>query len=701
MGLHLTAKSQNRAIDSMRKVLQFQKPDTNKALTYVRLSEQYINIGDTVNIFLYADSAISLANKLSFDRVVASASENRAYGFFIINKFDSAKNNILTSLAIRTRINNKRGIGQSYSSLGEYYRNVDSLPEALECKLKSLQIFDEIGDKKGMAALRDAISQVYKYQGKDSEALVYARLAAQMQQETGDIYTAANSKELMGDIEFDRQHYESALQNFREAIQMVDAAGISYGGEIYMRIGDVYQKQGEMEFLRGSRKTGFQKYTQALIMYDSTKKSFTRINYGAWATGLGIHYAKIYIQFKQYGKARKLLEEFIKHPQNNIDETDLEDAYAGLSEIDSADGNFKNAFLEYKIYFRMRDSVSNLRNNIKLYQVEMQHDFDVRDAEAKLSQEKKDAEARESKNKKDLAIFVLAVAILFVLVIALVQMRNNKVKKKTNQLLETALTDLKSTQTQLIQSEKLASLGELTAGIAHEIQNPLNFVVNFSEVNKELLVEMNDEIKKGNYDEVKVIVINLSDNEGKISYHGKRADSIVKGMLQHSQSTTGKREPTEINALADEYLRLAYHGHRAKDKSFNAMMQTNYDASLGRIPIVPQDIGRVLLNLYNNAFYAVNERKKGAGVGYEPTVTVSTLKTDSKMEIRVWDNGNGIPARVKEKIFQPFFTTKPTGQGTGLGLSLSYDIVKAHGGEIKMDTKEGEFTEFVIQIPAV
>jgi signal transduction histidine kinase len=265
--------------------------------------------------------------------------------------------------------------------------------------------------------------------------------------------------------------------------------------------------------------------------------------------------------------------------------------------------------------------------------------------------------------------------------------------------LQQALNELKLTQEQLVQSEKMASLGELTAGIAHEIQNPLNFVNNFSEVNKELLTEMREEIEQGNINEVKIIAGDVILNEEKILYHGKRADAIVKGMLQHSRSSSGVKEPTDINALGDEYLRLAYHGLRAKDNSFNATMKTDYDETIGNINIIPQDIGRAILNLMTNAFYAVTEKKKQLGDGYEPTVTVSTKKLNSKVEIRVTDNGNGIPQKVLDKIFQPFFTTKPTGQGTGLGLSLAYDIVKAHGGEIKVDTSEGKGTIFIIHLP--
>ncbi len=273
---------------------------------------------------------------------------------------------------------------------------------------------------------------------------------------------------------------------------------------------------------------------------------------------------------------------------------------------------------------------------------------------------------------------------------------------KQKEELEQTLLELKATQKQLIQSEKMASLGELTAGIAHEIQNPLNFVNNFSEVNKELLIELKDEIKKGNLDEVNAIANDVISNEEKINHHGKRADAIVKGMLQHSRSSSGVKESTNINALADEYLRLAYHGLRAKDKSFNATMKTDYDKSIGNINIIPQDMGRVILNLITNAFYAVTEKKKTSqgAAPYEPTVTVSTKKTGDKVYIRVQDNGNGVPQKVIDKIFQPFFTTKPTGEGTGLGLSMSYDIVtKAHSGELKVETKDGEGAAFSIIIP--
>jgi signal transduction histidine kinase len=336
----------------------------------------------------------------------------------------------------------------------------------------------------------------------------------------------------------------------------------------------------------------------------------------------------------------------------------------------------------------------------------MQFEFDQKEIVNKLEREKANAEAKRIRNLQYFTIAGLGLIIIAVLAIALIQYRNNQRKKRDNLLLneqkekvELALTDLRSAQSQLIQSEKMASLGELTAGIAHEIQNPLNFVNNFSELNTELIDELEQAANKGNLEEVKLISKDIRENEQKINHHGKRADSIVKGMLQHSRTSTAIKEPTDINKLADEYLRLAYHGLRAKDKFFNADLKTDYDESLEKISIIPQDIGRVILNLITNAFYAVNEKKKEQHNGYDPVVSVSTKEEGARIEIRVKDNGNGIPQKLVDKIFQPFFTTKPTGQGTGLGLSLSYDIIKAHGGELKVETTEGKETTFIIELP--
>ena len=322
----------------------------------------------------------------------------------------------------------------------------------------------------------------------------------------------------------------------------------------------------------------------------------------------------------------------------------------------------------------------------------------------------KQLEEAEAAYKEKLRLYSLLSGLAAVFIIALILYRNNLYKQKSNVLLqhqkekvENTLQELKSTQSQLIQSEKMASLGELTAGIAHEIQNPLNFVNNFSEVSNELIKEIQDERRKTKdlRDEAHEsdLLKDIEQNLEKINHHGKRADAIVKGMLQHSRTSSGQKELTDVNALCDEYVRLSYHGLRAKDKSFNAKFETDFDTSLPKINVVPQDIGRVVLNLINNAFYAVGEKTKLQAEGYEPQVVVTTKKDGDKILISVKDNGNGIPQNIVDKIFQPFFTTKPTGQGTGLGLSLSYDIVKAHGGELRVNSTEGVETTFIIQLP--
>ena len=408
----------------------------------------------------------------------------------------------------------------------------------------------------------------------------------------------------------------------------------------------------------------------------------------------------------QINQSLESLKKTLSAAKQMGDIKELLGGYYNLTKLDSAQGDYKNAYEHYKLYTLYRDSLIKEETEKKALQAKMQYEFDKKQAIAKAEQDKKDAEQKRIKNIQYFTIGALIVLVLVILLIAYILWRNNNQKKKANVLLqqqkekaEETLVELKATQSQLIYSEKMASLGELTAGIAHEIQNPLNFVNNFSEVNKELIAEMREEIANGNYSGVTVLARDVEENEEKINHHGRRADSIVKGMLQHSRAGSGQIEPTDFNALADEYLRLSYHGLRAKDKNFNAEIKIDFDDRIGKVNIVPQDIGRVLLNLYNNAFYAVNDALVNGSPGYKPTVTVSTKKLRNGLELTIKDNGNGVPQKAIDKIFQPFFTTKPPGQGTGLGLSVSYDIIKAHSGEIKVKTKEGEGSEFIITLP--
>jgi len=359
--------------------------------------------------------------------------------------------------------------------------------------------------------------------------------------------------------------------------------------------------------------------------------------------------------------------------------------------------------VDYKLLAELYQKVGNGEKAAEAYRTYIDIQADVLSEQAAFR--KSSFELEQEMNERELSIanlendnkvsslvrnFTIGLAILLLL-LALVVYSRYRTKQRDNLVLSETLSSLKATQAQLVQSEKMASLGELTAGIAHEIQNPLNFVNNFSEVSDELMEEMEEELGKGDLEEAKALSADIRGNLAKITHHGKRADAIVKGMLAHSRSGKGEKIPTDLNALADEYLKLSYHGLRAKDKSFNAEIKTDFDPNLPKVNVVPQDIGRVLLNLINNAFQAVNERSKNEASDYKPLVTLRTELTASGQQlIAISDNGPGIPSDIKEKIFQPFFTTKPTGQGTGLGLSLSYDIVKAHGGELTMDSKEGK-----------
>ena len=490
---------------------------------------------------------------------------------------------------------------------------------------------------------------------------------------------------LIGHVYIDNGNDDSAFYFFQRSLYCSKQAGYKkYDGSTLTQIGNI-----------NLRKNGFE--TAKKYLLDAVISNKEQNNEGDLGTAY-LSMAELCFAIRNidsgYFYAREAEAAFTKtgRPAGTIS------ACTFLSKLFNLDNRPDSAYKYLQLSMLLYDSLNN-KEKIKQFQ---NIGFDEQ-----LKLEDLEKEKIQTQNK--VRTYGMLAGLGVILLVTLILYRNNLHKQKANRFLEATLTDLKTTQSQLIQSEKMASLGELTAGIAHEIQNPLNFVNNFSEVNKELLVELNEEIKKGNFEEVKNIAQDVISNEEKINHHGKRADAIVKGMLQHSRSSTATKEPTNLNALADEYLRLAYHGLRAKDKSFNTTLKTDFDESIGNINIIPQEIGRVMLNLIMNAFYAVQEKYSSAAGSLTsptealakegPTVSVSAKKSGDKVMVSVKDNGNGIPRKVLDKIFQPFFTTKPTGQGTGLGLSLSYDIVKAHGGELKVETKEGQGSEFIIQLP--
>jgi signal transduction histidine kinase len=462
---------------------------------------------------------------------------------------------------------------------------------------------------------------------------------------------------------------EKAMTTFSD---LKDKSGL---GRAMKFLGDTYEKMGNFNLAANT-------LFQSIAFLKETNDHLH--------LGLGyISLSRVFLDLNKNDSALYYAKEGLKIFEKRKDQAWKRDAYNLLTYCFDQLGRTDSAIVYLKLSKSLSDSLSvEERKNLLAFQ-----DVVV---EEQVKREKLENERIQTNNK--IKTYSLIAGLVILSLIGLILYRNNKKDKKAKLVLEKTLKDLKSTQSQLIQSEKMASLGELTAGIAHEIQNPLNFVNNFSEVNRELVDELQNELKSGKIEEAIAISNNIKDNEEKISHHGKRADAIVKGMLQHSQGSSGVKQLTDINVLSEEYLRLAYQGLRAKDKNFNATLKTEFDPAIGKINIIPQDIGRVMLNLINNAFYAVDEKKKQQPENYAPVVSLSTKKSGEKILISVKDNGNGIPLKVLDKIFQPFFTTKPTGQGTGLGLSLSYDIVKAHGGELSVETKERVGSEFIIQL---
>ena len=474
---------------------------------------------------------------------------------------------------------------------------------------------------------------------------------------------------------------------------------------------------------------GLEKYDSALIILMQSMKRPPQPNFQSW---INLIFARTYEKLNKPDEAKAYYKNSIEQLRKDNNYKDLSGAltsyayfqlnnyaldsaiyFANQSYSISQQGKYQKeeydaALVLANAYEKKHDTQEALKyfksaieTKEKIYGKEKQKQIEG----FKFTEElrKKEELTRQEQQKGQLRIYALVATLLFFGLTTILLILNNRQKQKSKRKIEVAYERLKNTQSQLIQSEKMASLGELTAGIAHEIQNPLNFVNNFSEVNTELIDELKKELAVGNRQLAEEIADDVKANSEKINHHGKRAGEIVKGMLQHSRTSSGQKELTDINILADEYLRLAYHGLRAKDKSFHAKFETYLDPALPKVNVVPQDIGRVILNLINNAFYAVNQRANNEQLTtnnlYDPKVIVSTKRLETKIEIRIQDNGPGIPDSIKEKIFQPFFTTKPTGQGTGLGLSLSYDIVKAHGGTIEVDSTVGSGTIFSISIP--
>jgi len=645
-----TAAAQRKQIDSLKKLLAAAPEDTTKALLYGQLGGLYINSKPDSAMLLFRQME-QLSRKLNFLRGEANAINNEGNVFNLTGNYPKALSCFLAALKIDEKRNKPQAIATVLGNIGTVYSNEGDYRQSNNYTLRAKKLDEGAHYDRGLSADLLDLGDGYEKLDILDSALAYTRqaYALSVKIKYGDVIGFALNN--LGNIYAKMHKPGLALDNYRKGIPYLVQAGDDDAiCETTLGMAKIFRQQGQRDS----------------AMYYA-RRSIAAGWHGGFTPRVLAASQFLSTYFKEQGR--------------------LDSAYHYLEvSVTAKDSLFSQ---------EKTRAVQNLS-------------FAERQRQEEIAEQ-------GAANRAAIRYYLLLAVIVFLVVMAVVFWRNNRRKEKANRLLSKqkqeieaqrdqtnkALSELKVTQNQLVQSAKMASLGELTAGIAHEIQNPLNFVNNFSEVNEEMIDELKEELRNGKVDEALAIAEDIGENEKKIRHHGKRADFIVKGMLEHSRTSTGERQPTNINVLADEFLKLSYHGLRAKDKNFNAELATHFDTSIPRMNIVQQDIGRVLINLFGNAFYAVNQRAKTTGVDYKPTVEVSTVQQNGSVLVSVKDNGAGIPENIREKIMQPFFTTKPTGEGTGLGLSLSYDIiVKGHGGKLEMETKEGEYTQFTISLPS-
>jgi signal transduction histidine kinase len=624
---------------------------------------------------------LELLSSLSFNEM-KDLRKGLKYADELIRLSDSLKNNNYLRAGYFLKGNKERSLGR--------------LDHALDLYFKSAEIARKSKDSNAEGESYGAIADVYSIAKNHKNSVHYYLKAIQVLRHSKDSISLASVLSNAGDEYFNAEQYDSALVYFKQARFIFDKTKYLSGTAYSLgNIGMVYAHTGK-------DRQAEQYINQAIRMFEKTQNYYPICDYLLVMAGVYSNKGEKQIAKNYILKSLNLAEKYGLTEQ-------VAKASLKMSTLSEQLGDTGSAFAYYKKHIAYRDRLNNVSSVQKMGDLRTNYEVSQKQAEVNMLTQQK-------RNQKYLTIslgVILGLTVLFIGVL----IKNNQLRKRAYTSLnaqkqetekqkskaEAALRELQITQKKLIHSAKMASLGELSAGIAHEIQNPLNFVNNFSELNVDLLNDLKDgflhELPASSQAEAALILDDLASNLKRITDHGKRADSIVKGMLQHSRAVGGRKELTDINALANEYLILSFQGMKLKDKGFNARYETNFDERLGHIRVVPQDIASVLLNLYSNAFFAVKEKKEKSSGAFDPLVTVTTRQVGDKVEISIKDNGLGIREDLQEKIFQPFFTTKPPGQGTGLGLSLSYDIIMAHGGEIKLETQQGEFTQFTVQLP--
>lgn len=622
--------------------------------------------------------------------------------YYLLEDRDSSSFYLENALPIAVRLNLKLDEASILNAMGIILMQQEKFSKSLEFYLKAINIVKDPAIEKTIWNLPpgqtptkarmlelsksyDLIGLLNAYTGNWSDNIKNQkknyREAEKYAIAAEDTVQIATINFHMGIAYLNEGKLDSALLLITEAISTFSVLkDQSVEGRAMKYLGDTHAEMGNLNL---AAKTLLQAATLLKETNDYVHLGLTYISLN-----------RVYTDLEKNDSAFYYAKKGLKIFERRKDPVGKKDAFNLLAFYFDQEGNTDSATVYLKLAKSLSDSLSieERKNLLEFHEV-------VVEEQKKL--EILEKEKIQTRNR--IIIYNMIAGLVILSLIGLILYLNNKKEKKAKMVLEKTLIELKSTQAQLIQSEKMASLGELTAGIAHEIQNPLNFVNNFSEVSAELVEEI-QETRIKNQEKIDVeleneILADLKENLTKITLHGKRADSIVKGMLEHSKRGSGHKELTDINILAEEFLRLSYQSFLAKNKYFHADLQLNLDPDLPKISVIPQDIGKVLLNLYSNAFYAVNEKRKEGIEGYQPEVIIQSQKTENGIQISVKDNGSGIPDSIKDKIFQPFFTTKPTGSGTGLGLSLSYDIVKAHGGELKVESEDKLGSEFRIHLP--
>jgi signal transduction histidine kinase len=692
-GLAISFTNPAKAIDTLKVALNLCKEvgsKDNLALAYYSLGEAYSRSSNKIEAIDYYEKSLDAFRELNNRRkegvLLYEISLEKRY----LGLYGDALEYSLKSLKVAEEIQDTAMITNALLGNSFNYLLTKNYADALREQQKALRFYELSKDSIGIATTYNDMGVTYYFQDNMDKALAYHKMALDIRKKV-DFSSIGISYNYIAEVYREQGKLKEALKYINEGLQYTTKYSDNrFVLDDYLVAGDIYLELKE--------------YDQAIKNYNSVIEIAKKDNNPVYqARGL----FRIGAIHQEAGNLYKALE-YLKQADTFMPLEDFErrqSIYRKTMEIYEALKDYKNAFRYQAKFQEMSDSVSAAVKAEKIATLTQELMYENKRAIQKASQDKelalKESQIKTQKLIKNISI----VGLVLILVFAVIFYIRFKEKRKLSQSLEKTLTELKGTQQQLIQSEKMASLGELTAGIAHEIQNPLNFVNNFSEVSQELIDEMKEELNANNKQEAIAIAEDLKLNLEKINHHGKRADSIVKGMLQHSRSNSGEKETVDINKLTDEYVRLAYHGLRAKNKDFNAHLETHFDEALPEMQLVPQDIGRVILNLITNAFHAVDEKNKNLKddktISYAPTVNISTHKNKDELLITVTDNGNGIPKKVIKKIFEPFFTTKPTGQGTGLGLSMSYEIIKAHGGNITVDTKNGEYTTFKISLPLI